>query len=190
MNTSEMQVQASSPQTQHKSALHAGFRPLFEAEFDYVCRSLRRLGVYEADLKDVSQELFVTINANLSDYDPARAIRPWLFSYAVRYASNYRRLSRNKPHDSDSHLKAMDAAPKHEARNLVLRALEALSFDRRTMIVMHDLEGFDAPEIAAELNIPLNTVYSRIRLAREDFRAAVTNLSADPQLMPASRRQS
>ena len=67
---------------------------------------------------------------------------------------------------------------KIEARDVVLRALEALDFDRRTVIVMHDLEGFDAPEIAAQLGALLNTVYSRLRLARADFRAAVEVLQS------------
>jgi RNA polymerase sigma-70 factor (ECF subfamily) len=44
------------------------------------------------------------------------------------------------------------------------------------VIVMQDLEGFGAPEIAAELGVPVNTVYSRIRLARDEFRDAVRAL--------------
>jgi RNA polymerase sigma-70 factor (ECF subfamily) len=38
---------------------------------------------------------------------------------------------------------------------------------------MHDLEGFDAPEIAAQLGVPLNTVYSRLRRARAEFRVFI-----------------
>ena len=43
---------------------------------------------------------------------------------------------------------------------------------------MHDLEGFSAPEIAEQTASKLNTVYSRIRLAREDFKSAVERLQA------------
>lgn len=159
--------------------LHATFRRLFDAEFSAVCRSLRRLGVHQADLKDVAQELFLALHQQLDTYDPARPIHPWLFGFSLRFAANYRRLSRNRGHVSDEVLATHAAAePSAEARDLVLRALDGLDFDRRVVLVMHDLEGFSAPEIAAELAINLNTVYSRIRLAREDFQSALARLSA------------
>lgn len=174
METSPECVQTSQ---RTEGGLSPDFRALFDAEFDYVCRSLRRLGVREADLKDVAQELFVAVHGRIREYDRARPIRPWLFSFAVRYASNYRRLARNQAHDphDESPLRT-EHSPQLEARDLILRALGRLDFDRRTVVVMHDLEGFDAPEIAAQLGIPVNTVYSRIRLARADFREAVVDL--------------
>lgn len=156
------------------------FRQLFEAEFTYVCRSLRRLGVREADLKDVAQELFVTVHHHLPEYEPSRPLRPWLFSFSLRFAANYRRLTRNRGHVSDEALWAhASASCDVEARDLVLRALGELDFDRRVVIVMHDLEGFAAPDIARELDVPLNTVYSRLRLARTAFRTAVEQLQAE-----------
>ena len=56
------------------------------------------------------------------------------------------------------------------AKRTVLGALERLDFDKRVVLVMHDLEQLTAPEIAEELGIPLNTVYSRVRLAGAAFR--------------------
>ncbi len=159
--------------------LTAAFRRLFEAEFAYVCRSLRRLGVREADMKDVAQEIFLTVHRHLDEYDTARPVRPWLFSFALRFAANYRRLVRNHGHVPDDDLpQEAGRGADVEARDLVLRALGALSFDFRVVIVMHDLEGFSAPEIAEQLGCKLNTVYSRIRLAREDFKSAVERLQA------------
>ncbi|MFT3765046.1 MAG: RNA polymerase sigma factor [Minicystis sp.] len=127
--------------------LSPAFRRLFDAEFGYVCRALRRLGVREADLKDVAQELFLAVHQRLGDYNPARPLRPWLFSFAHRFAANYRRLGRNRDHISAEALAAHASADAdHEARDLVLAALGALDFDRRVALVMHDLEGFAAPE--------------------------------------------
>jgi RNA polymerase sigma-70 factor, ECF subfamily len=156
------------------------FRELFDREFGYVCRALRRLGVRAGDLEDVAQELFVAVHHALSAYDGSRALRPWLFSFAFRFAANYRRLARHAGYASDGPFRTMSAVghPDAEARDTVLRALESLDFDRRDVIVMHDLEGFSAPEIAAQLGIPLNTVYSRLRLARAGFRDAVHALHA------------
>jgi RNA polymerase sigma-70 factor, ECF subfamily len=177
MDTSTERMQKGQESQRDLAALTPQFHAIFETEFDYVCRSLRRLGVRDGDLKDVAQELFVSVHSHLHTFDPSRAIRPWLFAFAVRYASNYRKLARNQARETDEHdAHAVPTESAHEARDLVQKALEALDFDRRTVIVMHDFDGFDAPEIASELGIPLNTVYSRIRLGRTDFRNAVTHL--------------
>ena len=154
------------------AVLSSAFRSLFESEFGNVCRSLRRLGVHEADLADVAQELFVAVHRRIGELDPARPPRPWLFSFSLRFAANYRRLARNRAPHVDADVRADPADANGEARDLVLRVLADLDFDRRTVLVMHDLEGFGAPEIAEITKAPLNTVYSRLRLAREDFREA------------------
>ncbi|WP_394829926.1 RNA polymerase sigma factor [Pendulispora albinea] len=174
-------MQEAAPPSTHGPApavLSATFRAIFESEFGFVCRSLRRLGVREADLQDVAQELFVTVHQRHGEYDPSRPLRTWLFSFSLRFAANYRRLARVRGHVSDDVLERRPASRSEdgEARDLVLRGLEALDFDRRTVIVMCDLEGFAAPEVAEQLGIPLNTVYSRLRLAREDFREAIARL--------------
>jgi RNA polymerase sigma-70 factor (ECF subfamily) len=158
------------------------FRRFFEAEFGYVCRALRRLGVLEGDVYDVTQEVFVTVYQQLSSYDPSRPLRPWLYAFAVRFASNYRRLSRHteaRTGDVDVHGDA-PSSERRQARDLVLRALETMDFDQRAVVVMHDFEGMSAPEIAAVTEAPLNTVYSRIRLGREAFRRAVVGLGGVP----------
>jgi RNA polymerase sigma-70 factor (ECF subfamily) len=156
----------------------AQFRGLFDAEFGYVCRALRRLGVTDGDLEDVAQELFITVYENLAAYDPARPIRPWLLSFALRFAANYRRLARHRGvvHDDTRSADPQPVGAATEARDLVLRALETLDFERRVTLVMHDLEGWGAPEVAAAVGAPLNTVYSRLRVARADFRSAVDTL--------------
>ena len=170
--------------TSTADALSSDFRRIFEAEFGYVTRSLRRLGVEEADISDISQELFVAVNERLGGYDPTRPVRPWLFSFALRFAANYRRLSRNRASIVEfDEANPQSSDPNIEARDLVLRALSELDFDRRTVLVMHDLEGFPAPEISEQRDAPLNTVYSRLRLAREDFRSAVTRLQSKGELL-------
>lgn len=160
-----------------ESVLADAFRSVFESEFGYVCRALRRLGVRDADLKDVAQELFVTVHERFGERDPSRSVRPWLFSFALRYASNYRKLARHRADLSDTVDARTEAGEaRTEARDLVLRALARVDFERRAVLVMHDLEGFGAADIATDLGIPLNTVYSRLRLAREAFRNAIATL--------------
>ena len=59
---------------------------------------------------------------------------------------------------------------------MVQAALDQLPMEQRAVFVLHELDEQSAPEVAEALGTPLNTVYSRLRLARERFRAAVEAL--------------
>ena len=63
-----------------------------------------------------------------------------------------------------------------EARSIVVAALQAIDEHRRAVFILHELDEQPMPEIAAALEIPLNTAYSRLRLARDEFRAAVARI--------------
>jgi RNA polymerase sigma-70 factor (ECF subfamily) len=156
------------------------FRAAYQANFSYVYNSLRRLGVRDADLEDLAHDVFVAFYRGLSAYDPARPLRPWLFGIAFRIASDYRRRAAHRleiskeTHDLPDSTPSADAhVAASEARRAVLAALSTLDLDRRAVFVLHDLDGQPMPEIARALAVPLNTAYSRLRLAREQFAAAV-----------------
>jgi RNA polymerase sigma-70 factor (ECF subfamily) len=158
------------------------FAAIFEAELSYVHNTLCRLGVRSADIEDLTHDVFLAVHQGLPRFDARRPIRPWLFGIAFRVASDYRRrarFSREIAREAD----AADEAPAadeqlaaDEARRLVLRALDGIELDRRAVLVLHDIDGHGVPEIAEALAIPLNTAYSRLRLARADFKAAVRRL--------------
>jgi RNA polymerase sigma-70 factor, ECF subfamily len=163
------------------------FERIFEAEFDYVWNSLYRLGVHERDLEDVTHDVFLDVHRRFADYDPDRHIRPWLFAFAFRAASDYRRRARHRREimvEADSR----DAAPladeqlaSQDDRRLVRAALEKIALDRRAVFIAHDIDGSAIPEIAESLCIPVNTAYSRLRLARSDFAEAVARLRGQPR---------
>lgn len=161
-----------------------GFRAVYEAEFSYVWRTLRRLGVKDADLEDVAHDMFVVVHRRFADYDPARPVRPWLFGIALRVASEWRRRGRARiremggdpPDVADPGQSVDERLAEADRRRLVLEALQAVEVDRRAVLVLHDIDGHAAPEIADALGIPLNTAYSRLRLARADFIAAARRL--------------
>jgi RNA polymerase sigma-70 factor, ECF subfamily len=150
---------------------------LFRQEYSYVFHTLRRLGVHERDLEDVAQEVFLTVHAILDDYDRGRPLKPWLFGIAYRHALRYREKARHRRERIDSSPGSDAVAPQgteenvavREARAVVLAALESVEDHRRAVFVMTEIDGFTAPEIAEALGIPLNTVYSRLRLARAEF---------------------
>lgn len=158
------------------------FRPIFEREFDYVWTSLRRLGVHPRDLEDVAQEVFVNVYRKLDEYDASRPMRPWLFAFAFRCASDWRRLARHRvevlgaPREPVSEATAEGALASAEDRALVLRALECVDIERRAVLIQYEFDGCSMKEISESLGIPLFTGYSRLRVAREEFTAAVRRL--------------
>jgi RNA polymerase sigma-70 factor (ECF subfamily) len=156
---------------------------IFEEHFAYVWNSLRRLGVRERDLEDLVHEVFLKIHVRAADYDPSRPVRPWVFGFALRVAADYRRLARHRvevlgiaTEPADAKPGADERAETNEKRELVQVALDSMDLDRRAVLLLHDIDGVPAPAIAEALGIPLNTAYSRLRLAREDLTAAVRRL--------------
>ncbi len=161
------------------------FSRIYEQEFEYVWSSLRRLGVASKDLEDVVHDVFVTVHRSLDSYDPARPLRPWLFGVAFRISSDFRRKAHHhrevadEGHDvEDGKPSALEQVSAREDRTLVLSALAQLGPDRRAVFILHEVNEETVPAIAEALEIPLNTAYSRLRLARQDFATAVRRLKA------------
>jgi RNA polymerase sigma-70 factor (ECF subfamily) len=160
----------------------ARFERLFRAELPYVWGSLRRLGVEERDVEDLTHDVFVQVYKKLDVYDPARPLRPWLFAFAYRAASDYRRLARHRDvitDDVDAESRAPlaeDALSAHEDATMVRAALASIDLDRRAVLVAYELDEIPMKDIAASLEIPLHTAYSRLRVAREELAAAVQRL--------------
>ncbi len=157
------------------------FRVVYEAQFNYVYHTLRRLGIADRDLEDLLHEVFIAFYRGLATYDPRRPLKPWLFGIAFRVASDWRRRAQNRyevPGDkqelvADTAPAADEQVAARQRRELVMAALETLDLDRRAVFVMHDIDGHSMPEIAQVLSVPLNTLYSRLRLARTEFAQAV-----------------
>jgi RNA polymerase sigma-70 factor (ECF subfamily) len=156
---------------------------VFAREGDYVYMTLRRLGVPPPELEDGVHDVFVAVHKHRRAYDSARPLRPWLFAFAVRVAANYRRSVRRRRESGAPLFEHADERPRADAllesaarRDLLLRALHTLPDERRAVLVLHDLDGIPMPEVARALEIPLNTAYSRLRLARQDITTAVRRL--------------
>jgi RNA polymerase sigma-70 factor (ECF subfamily) len=154
-------------------------RAIYEEQVGYVWSSLRRLGVLDADREDLCHEVFIVFFRG-NGYDPSRPLRPWLFGIAFRVASDHRRRARFRREVAGPvELAPMtgpladDALQRKEARRIVEIGLEALDLDQRAVFILHEIDGLAMPEIARTLDAPLNTLYSRLRLGRRKFEAAV-----------------
>lgn len=153
---------------------------IYRAHFRLVWSTLARLGVRSAELEDAVQEVFVVVHRRLGDYDPSRPLRPWLLGITWRVATAERRRARHRREQLGEAVEFAGVdrttpegeviARRRAAR--IHRALDALDDDRRAVFVMHEMQGIPCPEIAAAMGIPVNTAYSRLRVARQRFRAA------------------
>jgi RNA polymerase sigma-70 factor, ECF subfamily len=169
-----------SPPESDATAIVPSFSELYRDYFDFTWLSLRRLGVPLSQVNDATQELFLVVHRRLGDFEGRSSIRTWLFSIAVRIASQYRRTARRHPElPLTEEVPASDATDPHEATaqgqqlRLLYELLGQLDDDKRAVFVLAELEQMTAPEIADALSIKLNTVYSRLRAARRDFDSAV-----------------
>lgn len=167
-------------QTTAETAPPRLFAAAYEAEFDGVWIYLRRLGVPASDLEDAVHDVFVVAHRRYATYDPARPLRPWLLGIAFRIAAQWRRQRRHEVAQAEPGHDVADAAQRpdeevaaRQARSQLHAALARIDLDQRAVLVMHDLNGIAAPEIATALDVPLNTVYSRLRLGRAKIAAAL-----------------
>lgn len=159
---------------------------MLRAHFRDVWRIVRRFGVPENSADDAAQEVFIIASRRLSDIAPGSE-RPFLFASAVRVAANARRAlgARRECAEDDSLPEGVDPRPNAEAlldqkrlRLLLDRVLDDLTDDLRVCFVLYELEGMSSPEIAELLHIPVGTVASRLRRARESFELSAAKLKA------------
>jgi RNA polymerase sigma-70 factor (ECF subfamily) len=137
-------------------------------------------------LEDVAQVVFLSLYRQLDDYDPSRPIRPWLFAFAMRAASDWRKQARHRfevlgwtAQAPAGTLAPDESLSQNEDHELVARALEGIAMDRRAVFILHDIEEQPMREIVKMLRIPLFTGYSRLRLARAEFTVAARRLIAE-----------
>lgn len=157
------------------------FDRVYDRWFDFVWRSVRRLGVPDASVDDAVQDVFVVVHRRLGDFEGRSTIKTWLFGIAMRVAKDHRRsASRRRPTEPlrESLVDApcgcpMERAAQNEAVRLLHALLEQLDDEKRAVFVMAELEQMSVPEIAETLDVNLNTVYSRLRAARAAFEKAV-----------------
>jgi RNA polymerase sigma-70 factor (ECF subfamily) len=152
------------------------FETLYEGLFPLVWRTLQRLGVPSAQLDDAAQEVFAIVHRRLDRLQGPEVARTWVAGISVRVASDVRRSLRRKGEHiamddgmPDLRPDPLDQAMRRQARSLVDSLLSGLDDTQREVFVLAEMEGLTGPEISDALNVKLNTVYSRLRLAREAF---------------------
>jgi RNA polymerase sigma-70 factor, ECF subfamily len=160
------------------------FRALYDAHFAFVWRTLLHFGVPSECAEDAAQEVFVTLHRRIDDYDAATPLRSWLWGMCRRVASDARRgLARADRRAAlapppNTSLPPDAGLERKQAVDFVSGFLASLPAELREVFVMMELEGMSAAEAAAAIGVKINTVYSRLRLARAQFERAGARLRA------------
>jgi RNA polymerase sigma-70 factor (ECF subfamily) len=164
----------------------AGEAPLDQAEVfaqhgDFVWRTLQRLGVRDADLEDVAQDVFLVVGRQLRGFEGHSKITTWLYGICVRVASTHRRrawvrreIPTSEPLDGpDPEGGPDDALEAARLRKRLHDVLDLMDGEPRALLVMYELDEMSCEEIATLFGIPTGTVYSRLHAARKEFQAAL-----------------
>lgn len=156
-------------------------RQLVLDHFDFVWRTLQRVGVVEADLHDASQAVFSIVAAKISLISNGSE-KSFIFGTSLRVASHARRSrhrKREEPLEEAAGL--LDTAPNpeealehHQALQKLAEILDGMEEPMRAVFILFELEQLSMAEIASLEQVPMGTVASRLRRAREHFKLAAT----------------
>jgi RNA polymerase sigma-70 factor (ECF subfamily) len=163
------------------------FAEVYREHVQFVWRCLRRFAVPQGDAMDATQEVFMVVLRRLPEFEGRSERTSWLFAICYRVAGTRGRAARIRSITAapmpavellDERADIGAAIERDEAIAVVHTILNDLPLEQRAVFALFELEGLSAEMIASGLGIPLGTAYSRKRLARKAFRAALRRRQA------------
>ena len=156
----------------------ARLEQIFNDHHVAVWRTLSRRGLTPDAAADATQETFMLAARRLADINPGSE-RAFLIGTALRMAHTLRRrtvrwaLDDDMDHHASTSRDASDAGADAQLCDLALSQVDGNLVE---VFVLYEIEGLTSPEIAGFLQIPLGSVASRLRRAREQFREAALRI--------------
>jgi RNA polymerase sigma-70 factor (ECF subfamily) len=168
-----------------EGALAARLRVIIDRHYDFVWRTVRHFGVDDASAEDAVQQVLCIVARRLAQIAP-RAEMAFLFSSAVRVASEARRAARRRPMTDVTDIDAIEVAmpspeellDQRSARDVLAAVIEAMPTDLRAVFVLFEIEELTLSQIARLVGIPVGTAASRLRRSRDAFHAIVRRMQA------------
>lgn len=151
---------------------------LYQQHFDFVWKCARAFGASPPDIDDVVQDVFLVVQRRYGELRDEALTRSWIYGITRRVVSSHRRRRRDAQSTVEvDALRSSDQSPlaaaEHSGQVRVLsNLLDALDERKREVFVLSEILEMSGREIAETIGIPMNTVYSRLRAAREEFDAA------------------
>ncbi len=184
-------VNASSPSVGGKLG-PPKFSDVYANHLNFVWSMARYLGVETNALDDVVQDVFVIVYGRLCTLQRPEALRSWIYGITRRVVSTHHRTQKSarvttgtQPIEPELNLAEWqnpEQLTEHsEQAKLLWSLVSTLDAAKREVFVLAELEEMSAPEIAAVTNAPLNTVYSRLRVARQELEVALKRHMARTQ---------
>lgn len=180
----------------------AAYEELLERFQQPVFSLVQRLIDDPADASDVTQDVFLKVFRNISQFRGQSTLKTWIYRIAVNEGHNRRRwFGRHRRPEvglengdengrsyadclSDASRSPFDLVLNEERREAIERSLANLNPVFRSAVVLRDIEDLSYEEIADLLEVSLGTVKSRILRGREALRQSLSE-----QLEPAARPQ-
>ncbi len=157
-------------------AAAATFEEIYREYADYVYTVAYGIVLHHDDAREVSQETFVKVYKNLSNFRHDSSLKTWLYRITVNEALNYVKKYRNKRsvtidlEQADGELLAPAEDPEAAGKHAdVMKMLTELKPDYRACMVLRNIQGLSYQEIADILGENINTVRTRLRRAREQL---------------------
>jgi len=133
---------------------------------------------HREDAEDVAQEAFAKAYRSFRQLRDRDRFRAWLVRMTWRLALDRKRSDRRRLAREDvvavNPTTAIDSTDAHERSTLLWNAIDALSEKLRVVVVLAGIEGHDIREVAALLELPEGTVKSRLFLARQQLKDALS----------------
>jgi RNA polymerase sigma-70 factor (ECF subfamily) len=156
------------------------FHALCTRYFDFVWKCARGFGSRADEIDDVVQDVFLVVQRRHAELRDERLARSWIYSITRRVVSTHRRRRRERDARAEPDVDSLRspeqsplAAAEHQLQVRLLSALlDAMDERKREVFVLSEILEMSGREIAETIGVPMNTVYSRLRAAREEFDAA------------------
>jgi RNA polymerase sigma-70 factor (ECF subfamily) len=154
------------------------FQRVYALHFQRVSHWVRAFGGLDADIDDLTQEVFLVVQRKLDSFQGAN-MAAWLYGIARKTVSDHRRRAwfrrwlrgpdLDTMHTTAAHADPIASFERREAQRIVAAILNKMSAVRRSTFILFEIEGYSGEEIAELEDVPVNTAYTRLHHARKDF---------------------